>query len=389
MDIRTKLVFALVLASIGSMAVLGWAAYAAAGGLLRNGARNQLEALAESKRDDLQRVTVAWRDRVNLIASRTQLRNVLRDYNQTGASRDRSVMLRILEDARSSVEAVETITLFDIRGNVAAAVGDHPGLVDSTRTLDPASFGAGTDAAFRGVSSSGDVPLVTLVAPMELEAERIGAVEVVLDAMELIAATQDYTGLGRTGETLVIQRTPAGVARVLNPTRHSGPVEEASGEAEEAVDILARTVAGTDTILFQRTRDYRGELVWAATRYLPDLELWIAVKVDQEEEEEPVAELRRTLVVLGLSLSSFAIVLGTLLGLWIARPIHDLATVAKRIRNGELDARADARSEDEIGMLAATFNEMIEQLVGEGREPSGSGSGPEQKPEDGRHSDRA
>jgi PAS domain S-box-containing protein len=68
------------------------------------------------------------------------------------------------------------------------------------------------------------------------------------------------------------------------------------------------------------------------------------------------------LTQLGLSLSAFAILLGTFLGLRFAKPIHDLSAVANRIRLGELSARAETGREDEMGFLVRAFNQMAEEL---------------------------
>lgn len=46
----------------------------------------------------------------------------------------------------------------------------------------------------------------------------------------------------------------------------------------------------------------------------------------------------------------------------IAGPIRRLTSVADNIRTGDLDARAEVESSDEIGALAGTFNEMTDQL---------------------------
>jgi PAS domain S-box-containing protein len=88
----------------------------------------------------------------------------------------------------------------------------------------------------------------------------------------------------------------------------------------------------------------------------------VVVKFDTAEERSSIKRFRQQLTQLGLSLSAFAILLGTFLGLRFARPIHDLAGVANRIRVGELDARAKVEREDEMGLLARTFNQMAEEL---------------------------
>ena len=46
----------------------------------------------------------------------------------------------------------------------------------------------------------------------------------------------------------------------------------------------------------------------------------------------------------------------------VVKPIHDLSEVANRIRGGDLSARAKVVREDEVGLLARTFNEMTAEL---------------------------
>ncbi len=63
MDIRTKLALALVAISLVSMLVLGSFAYQTTAELLRQVSERQLDALAESKQRDLEKVIEGWRDR--------------------------------------------------------------------------------------------------------------------------------------------------------------------------------------------------------------------------------------------------------------------------------------------------------------------------------------
>lgn len=63
------------------------------------------------------------------------------------------------------------------------------------------------------------------------------------------------------------------------------------------------------------------------------------------------------LIALGLSSS-----LTLLLRRQIANPINRLTTVTNRIIGGDLDARTSIESQDEIGILATTFNQMTDYL---------------------------
>jgi two-component system, OmpR family, sensor kinase len=51
-------------------------------------------------------------------------------------------------------------------------------------------------------------------------------------------------------------------------------------------------------------------------------------------------------------------------GHWLVQPLHRLANAARAIGGGDLRARADAARNDEIGAVAAAFNEMAERVQG-------------------------
>jgi HAMP domain-containing protein len=351
------------------MFALGAFTYDATRAQLQRLALRQLDALAESKREDLERVMVAWRDRVQLVTSRTSLRDRLLRYRNTRDPEDAAAIQRILVDAEAAVEALRGISVFTADLRHVASAGLDPGR----------SMGAGVfwhlDAplVFQDVmlSDEGEL-LITFVAPIRLGGELIGAAMVLHSARELIDVTHDYTGLGETGETILARRDLEDGALVLNPLRHDPEAAlRRVISAGDGRDPVLRAVAGDEALFEKDAVDYRGEPVWAATRHLEGLDWGLVVKVDAAEEFRPVAELRDTMWKVAVSLSAFAIIAGLVLGLYIARPIHELADVARRIGEGELELRAPVKSEDEIGLLAATLNRMAEALVNrQGEKPS-------------------
>jgi nitrogen fixation/metabolism regulation signal transduction histidine kinase len=68
-----------------------------------------------------------------------------------------------------------------------------------------------------------------------------------------------------------------------------------------------------------------------------------------------------------LLVAASGIVIGALLGWWtterITRPVERLAAGARAVAGGDLSARVDVLSQDEIGELARAFNRMTEQLL--------------------------
>jgi signal transduction histidine kinase len=70
---------------------------------------------------------------------------------------------------------------------------------------------------------------------------------------------------------------------------------------------------------------------------------------------------------LALLVGGGVIVLGLILGWWISarvtRPVEELAAGAREVAAGHWQARVEVHSRDEIGQLAAAFNEMTRQLA--------------------------
>ncbi len=353
MDIRTKLALALVSVSLLSMAVLGAFSYQVTAKMLQEISERQLEALAETKKQDLQQVVAGWRENVRLIRSRTQLRFQLRHFNETGDTKAIAAMQRILRDAQESTQNVDRITLFGVGGRALVSAGHADSDPDTPEVLDD------PDVRYSGFYlGADDKPKVVFHSLMRLDGQTIGSIEVVIDVTNVEQLADNYEGLGETGETLVIGRNAAGELTLLHSLRHT--------EKVPALDPLpayvAAAVSGIATVFTEDVHDYRGHDVWAATRYLPEVDWGLCVKVDAEEETRRARELRESMIDLGLALGAFAVAGGTLLGFYLARPIRSLADFVKRVHEGEHGLRADARSDDEIGLLAEALNDYLDHL---------------------------
>jgi len=103
MDIRTKLIFALVAISLSSMAALSYFAYQTLSDQLEDISGRQLTALAETKKRDLEKVYESWEGQVRLIRSRPGLRGSLSNFLENGDEETRRTMENTLEAALSAV----------------------------------------------------------------------------------------------------------------------------------------------------------------------------------------------------------------------------------------------------------------------------------------------
>jgi PAS domain S-box-containing protein len=362
---RTKLVFALVAVTLGSMLAFGAFMYMSANRMISAATADQLESLAESSEDAIESTIDGWKERVQLIASRTQLRRDLAEFNRTRDPETTASIQRILDDAAKATRSVEALAAYDTSGRLVARAGIAA--ESSLAQLAPRSTAAPDDEIlFLGASFAEDgEPQVAYSAPLTLEDQRVGFLSVVLNGHRLVELTGDYTGLGETGELLIVAPDSLGV-RTLHPVRHAG------GEGEGAVSVALvddegpghLALSGAEGVYRGTVRDYRGEPVWAATRFLPESGWGVVVKFDTAEKRAAILEFREKMFSLALSLAGIGILVAVLLGFRFATPIHKLAEVAGRLGDGDLDARVEINREDEIGLLARTFNEMAGELQG-------------------------
>jgi nitrogen fixation/metabolism regulation signal transduction histidine kinase len=81
----------------------------------------------------------------------------------------------------------------------------------------------------------------------------------------------------------------------------------------------------------------------------------------------PLVELQRQIISNAMLVGGMGLFVAVLASLWfgarVTRPVVSLADAARRVAAGDLGAKVQVESSDELGELAASFNRMTEDLV--------------------------
>ncbi|MBI9092530.1 MAG: HAMP domain-containing protein [Desulfobacterium sp.] len=201
-------------------------------------------------------------------------------------------------------------------------------------------------------------PATFIALPVFQDGRMIGVVAVQVGAGEIYRVALDYTGLGETGEALIASKMDDS-AVFLTPLRYDAEAalkRKVVLGSRNAMPIQKAVLGNNGAGVYD---DYRGKKVLAAWRYLPLLKVGMVVKKDIGEAFAPVYKQTRWFLLMGIVTMIAGIIIALLLSRTISRPIVKLTETTALMARGDLTVRAKIETDDEIGNLARTFNNMI------------------------------
>jgi CheY-like chemotaxis protein len=363
MDLKTKLALALVSASLLSMATLGYFNHLWAKDLFLADSQRQLEHVAAGRQEAIGGIFAAWQEEVQSLVGRAQLPQ--RAGSRLDARDPVSIerISRILREATAASDSLRRATLFDAAGKPLVA----------SDGVEAKPLGALPDAeiAFSGVRVGSDDGLeFVFTAGLTQDERRVASIEATFSGQALQRFVGHTAEVGETGETSLLIPLPADPTRsaagddryiVVSSWEQGAPLDRAPRSMASATATASAALRGEERV-FAETSDARGRAVVAATRFLREPGWGLVVQLDTAEALQQADQLLVNMRDLGISLAAFAILGGTLFGLYLGRPIHKLVEEVDRIRHGELGLRLDASGDDEVAFLAQSLNEFMDQL---------------------------
>jgi signal transduction histidine kinase/FixJ family two-component response regulator len=355
-SLSAKLFWRFFLISLPLLAAGGMIVSSFAQQQLRQEASEKLAAVAADKAGRIETYARGKLKEVEFIASQPYMSMLL----AAGAdSPEKEKLFLFLQ----SIEGFSNIYLFSSSGHLVfaqdgsnASTPELSRTVDQTRTLLSAEISNYTrDPATR-------TPAVYVSAPVFGPGGSIsGIVAARLSNDEIYRVVDDYSNLGRTGETVIAQAEPDGIAVVAPLRQQPDAAFHLKFSTRDAPSAIAAAVEGMR--IQSVTTDYLGRKVLSVSRYLPSLGWGLVVKMDTDEIFAPAANLRRGMWIGGLVVVFFFFVGARVTAQSLNHPLHLLTDAARKIEQGDLSTRVDMHSrKDEFSYLAQTFNAMIRQI---------------------------
>lgn len=323
-------------------------------------ASTKIEAVAEVQKARLEAYVEGIERSVVLVASRTRFRALLDELATSPDAGLVEEMGMILSDAVVADDRLARIEAFDAQGALVVSTGEGSSFaVGNAEFMERAREEIVSGLIVRDESGS----LFHVAAgPIVLGDRLIGVAMVVETAAPLLELVSDYTGLGDTGETVLAQGTSGDGAVFLTPLRFDPDAALRRSVAENAATATLVAVRGEEVVLTDAV-DYRGEPVFAATRFLASAGWGLIVKVDASEVFAPLDEY-----LLGAVFALVMVTLAAGLGSWIvtrpiAERIRNVSEASAAIAAGDWSRKVPDDRNDELGDLAENFNTMTRKLL--------------------------
>ncbi len=362
MKIRLKLILAFLAVLLSTIILISFLFYSNEKTNLTRQIFNHLESVASIQQSRIKAINHQNMVRLKLVASRTQLRVSLRDYNIDAAPDHLEKIVRNIEDAKASLMDFKNICIISLEGIVIAST-DLRKVGKNISQKDFFSQGRTEYSADHFFLDDDRNLLTHLSGPLILDNQLLGVLVIESGVKNIISSISDYTGLGKTGETILARRLENGDAQFIMPTRFDHQAALKLTVPKERPDIpIIQAFHGLSHILSDAV-DYREVPVLAVTRYVEDTDWGVVVKIDLAEALGPVITMRN---LIALIIAVATLIIGFVsfyLSGSITRPIIRLTDVAKDISDGQYNVLADESLKDEIGILARAFNKMTASLI--------------------------
>lgn len=362
MKIKIKIIVIILELGLIPLLILSFISYSAIKKQIVRDTFQKLDALAQIQKNRLQDILQYKMDELNLFRSRSTLRSNLRDFNITPTPVLQESMNTITLAAQTSVTAIKKIFIVNKTGAIIVST-DTSLLGKDVSTEDFFTRGIRQNdiSILRKDSISGKITHY-LAGPMILDGAILGVAVMMMDAEDIFSTTNDYTGLGDTGEIMLARNDGSGNALFITPSRFDPNTALTQVVPKERVAVPSvHAVAGEERI-FESATDYQGMPVLAVTRYIQDVGWGIIVKINRAEAFAPIQKMRDLFLFLIIAATFFIILIGVLVARSISDPILRLIDAVKKIEQGDFSQNVEVVSRDEIGVLGKVFNTMTVKL---------------------------
>lgn len=315
-----------------------------------------MEVLANSKKSHLLEYVERNFERFEGVASRTQFRDSLDQYNIDQDSIHQDKIKKIISDAKLPFEDIRGMMVFDIHNNLVTST-DEQFAFDHLNLVTDLDFSKVKMNMIEG--PNGD-PEIIVYGPIVLDGNRIGSLIFVEDGNTILKISADYRGFGETGEVFFAKRSSEG-ALFITPLRFDADAQLNRVIPFENVNVPIIRALDKQELSFLDTIDYRDKEVISATRYIEPNDWGLAVKIDKDEAFAPIQHLRQMTIIAVSVLIVVALVTSLIFARQFSKPLFQFKKIVKEISHENYEVPIP-KGDDDTKEIFSEFEKMKDSL---------------------------
>jgi PAS domain S-box-containing protein len=350
MSIRKKLTILMLFIGLIPTLVVSVIAYITISNGLTRKTADQLVSAATKQEQKINGLLQKKQEEAIELSNKFDLQKALGGYLMSGGKQNKEQLNTILQDKKVGTPDIQAIYLADLQGKIIATTNrGTEGTLLASQDANMATTQETTTTVREDHRDGIDKLYIT--TKISVNKNESGLLSVIFRIDDIVAAIQDYTGLGTTGETVVAEKAKDGDAISLFPLRFD-------------TDAALKTNLGSLQLFssfpdgYKDLTDYRGQQVMVAAKAIGFADWVIATKIDKSEALAQIDQLRNALLVIVLASSAAIILIALYFTRFFTQPILHITRAAQRIGKGDFSVRINLKRNDEIGNLAANINSM-------------------------------
>ena len=197
-------------------------------------------------------------------------------------------------------------------------------------------------------------PTITISSPIiNSKGSTIGVFAGQVNLTEIFFILQERSGLGKTGETYLVNNGSYAVTQLRN--EESQPFTKVISSA-----LVKRcfTEKFSSAQFMAHYQNYAGEQVIGGAVFLPDLNVCLIAEINEGEAFASLVVLGNNIIFLAIIMAIITVALSYFISKKITEPIRKLSDATEKISKGDLNTEDIVGSNDEIGKLIGSFNTM-------------------------------
>lgn len=349
MKIKQKLIALFLFIGLAPTLAVSFIAYITISNELRSTTTNQLSSIAIKQEQKINSLLQNKQEEVIKLTNNFNFQVALGGYLANHDVADKQAIDSILQTKQIEVSEIQAIYVADTSGKVLASTID--GTEGQKLKSQDYAIPADSDTAINVREDSRDgLNKLYITTQVTVNKKEAAIMNVVFRIDDIVAAVQDYTGLGSTGETIVASKSGNNVVSLF-PLRFNT-------DAALSQNLNSLNLFSGDSNGYRQATDYRGHAVMVASRSIGFADWVIATKMDHQEALAPINQLRNGLISIVIVSSVIIIFIALYFARFFTNPILKIARTSQQIGQGDFSAHIDLHRSDEIGELGTSINAM-------------------------------